>query len=72
MLKEIPGHETRVHFCEKIGTMSVKPVEAGKRKGVQVLIHDVHPYLFILDTKVHIAITYCPFCGAEIEKEELA
>jgi hypothetical protein len=75
MLKEIPGHETNIHLCEqmKCGGTIMKlspPREIGKKDGFRVQIHDIHPYLFIEATKTMLPITYCPFCGADIDREE--
>ena len=74
MLKEIPGNETNIHLCEKInlGTeiMNISPREIGIKDGVRIQIHDIHPYIFIEATKQMIPITYCPFCGADIDNED--
>jgi len=74
MLKNVPGHEMHVHFCDmhKIGdkTTTIPPRNIGRDHGVQVEIHDVHPRLFVESTNKSIPISYCPFCGASIDAEE--
>jgi len=73
MLKEIPGSETVQHLCETYCGGSFKfgkPTNPGEKDGVEVLMHDIHPYLYIKSTKQMIPITYCLYCGADIEKEE--
>ena len=74
MLKNIPGYETNVHLCEKMKAgseiMSIAPREYGKKDGVKIQIHDIHPYIFIEATKRMIPITYCPFCGVDVDNEE--
>ena len=74
MLKNIPGSETHIHLCEQtnLGSqiMKISPQDIGKRHGVQVQIHDIHPHIFIEATKTLLPITYCPFCGADIDKED--
>ena len=74
MLKNIPGRETHDHLCEKMkvgsNIMAIAPRNIGKTHGVSVSIHDIHPYLFIEKTKEMIPITYCPYCGADIDRED--
>lgn len=55
MLKKVPGHEYLIHICRQ-GT--------GKP---EVCIHDVMPYMIIGGKLV--PVTYCPYCGIEIETE---
>ncbi|MDL2287994.1 hypothetical protein LJC32_01270 [Oscillospiraceae bacterium OttesenSCG-928-F05] len=73
MLKAIPGCETVQHLCEylEVGMQRIK-LEKPRApvKGIQILMHDINPYIFLESTKQTIHITYCPYCGADIDKEE--
>lgn len=75
MLKVIPGTETVKHLCEgmTVGGQLItfdRPRNLGEKDSVEVLMHDIHPYIFIVKTNQKIPITYCPYCGVEVEKEE--
>ncbi len=77
MLKAIPGYETVQHLCEGMTLNGSgeyikfdKPRNLGEREGVKIMMHDIHPYLFIEETKKMYHITYCPYCGANIDREE--
>ena len=74
MLKKIPGREALLHLCEKIkvgsGVTETAPQNTGKRHGASVMLYDIHPRLFIEKSNHLIPITFCPFCGADIDNEE--
>ena len=62
MLKKITGCESLRHTCDK------------RRIGAQALdvyLHDVQPHVIVKKTGEWAGnISYCPYCGADIEKEE--
>ncbi len=72
MLQKIPGCETVRHLCETHGSRHFKysqPTNPGEKDGIDILMHDIHPYLYIRSTTQMISITFCPYCGADIDNE---
>jgi len=62
MLKIIEGHETLRHICDR-WTPDTQELD--------IFLHDVHSYAFVRKTGERAgSITYCPYCGVHIEKEE--
>jgi hypothetical protein len=56
MLKQVPGAEHYVHVCPR------------SNNGAEIGLHDLQPYMVVNGKMVN--IKFCPYCGAEIEKEE--
>ena len=74
MLQVVPGFETKQHLCEfmKCGCDIIrfdKPRDLGKPYSFCILIHDIHSYLFFNDTKNTYPVSYCPYCGVDIDND---
>jgi len=62
MLIKIEGRETQRHFCDNQRPCTHE---------LDIFIHDVHPYAVVRKTGKRVGgISFCPYCGVEIDNEE--
>lgn len=68
LVRDKDSQEGYIHICND----SHKYTKQGLKERLQIYVHDVKVYTLIETKKGHELknIKYCPYCGAEIEKEE--
>lgn len=68
LVRDKDSQEGYKHICDD----SYKYTKQALKERMQIYVHDIKVYTLIETKKGHELknIKYCPYCGAEIEKEE--
>jgi hypothetical protein len=66
LVKDVNSMESFIHVCEG---MDLKRMQ--KHRNIEIRVHDIHVKAFvqIQNGYLYEAISFCPYCGADVDKE---